>query len=234
MSAFVISNLRFILYISILFVLSCQDPKHGNGSLTEESPIDLGQTEQIEIPEVDGNRGTWQKPDKVLEMLGDLKEKTIADIGAGIGYFSIKLLVKAEKVIAIDIDPEMIQILNGIKGLNNKFEDRLDVRLATPTDPQLKPKEVDIILIVNTISYIQPRVEYLKNLKDKLKEGGSIVIVDFKTKKFPDYIKEAPEYADRVYLHVVEEQLEEAGYKISNSDDTSLEFQYMVVASPEE
>jgi len=223
---------RFILYISILFILSCQDPKHGNGSLIEQTPVDTPQSEQIDIPEVDHNRGTWQKPDKVLKMLGDLKTKTIADIGAGIGYFSIKLLVKAEKVIAIDIDPEMIQILNGIKGLNNKFEDRLDVRLATPSDPQLQENEVDIILIVNTISYIQPRVDYLKNLKNKLKEGGSIVIVDFKTKKFPDYITEAPEYSDRVYLHVIEEQLEEAGFDIYNSDDTSLEFQYMVVATP--
>ena len=50
------------------------------------------------------SRQVWQKPNLVIELLGDLQDKTIADIGAGVGYFSFRLAEKANRVIAIEID----------------------------------------------------------------------------------------------------------------------------------
>jgi len=196
-------------------------------------------TEPIEItqqPAVNGSnkskdeRMSWQKPEQVIQSLGNLEDKVVADIGAGIGYFAFKLIPKSKKVIAIDIDPETTQILEAFKStLRDDLKERFDVRLATANDPKLNDEEVDILFIVNTIAFLTPRVEYLRNIKNALKEGGRIFIVDFKTKKMPEYVH-APSYDQRLYMHILEEQLEAAGYSNISTDDTSLEYQYMVTA----
>jgi predicted RNA methylase len=51
----------------------------------------------------------WQKPDLVIQQLGDVNGKTVADLGAGTGYFSRRIAYKGARVIAIDIDPQAIQ-----------------------------------------------------------------------------------------------------------------------------
>lgn len=50
------------------------------------------------------DRVIWQKPEMVMELLGDMKDKVVADIGAGTGFFTFRLLQQAKKVIAVDID----------------------------------------------------------------------------------------------------------------------------------
>jgi len=182
-----------------------------------------------------GDRGYWQKPDLIIDKLGNLKGKTIADIGAGRGYFSFEIANRnVEKVIAIDIDVDKINFLNFLREGKieryKEFENKFEVRLATETDPKLNENEVDIILIVNTIVFINDRVEYLQNLRKTLKPGGKLVVVDFKTKKIPDFVN-APEYDNREYLHVIEEQIEASGFAQFESDDTSLDFQYIIVAT---
>ena len=51
----------------------------------------------------DPTRAQWQKPDEVIASLGPLDGKTVADIGAGTGYFAFPIAKKAAKVMAIDI-----------------------------------------------------------------------------------------------------------------------------------
>jgi ubiquinone/menaquinone biosynthesis C-methylase UbiE len=179
-------------------------------------------------------RSDWQKPQFIINQMGDLTGKTIADIGSGaLGYFTFKLIgqTSAEKVIAIDVDEEAITTLKQLKSnLSESHQARLEVRLAKPNDPKISKNEIDIALIVNTVSYIQNRINYFKELKSKLKEGGSIIIVDFKTKRIPEYV-EAPLYKERVYLDIIEEQLYTAGFTSVEVDDTSLEYQYTLTAT---
>ncbi len=217
----------FALIITSLHLVSCKTETRPQESPKTEESIPVATA--TEEPKDD--RFTWQKPELVIQKLGDISDKTIADLGAGIGYFSFKLLPKAEKIIAIDIDKEAVQILNGFKNsLDQNLKDKLDVRLATTTSPGLNPKEVDIIFIVNTITYIDNRAAYLQNLKQYLKEGGSIFIVDYKTKRIPEFT-EAPTMTSRVYMHVLEDELEAAGYSSISTDDTTLDYQYITVAS---
>jgi len=180
------------------------------------------------------DRSDWQKPQFIINQMGDLTGKTIADIGSGaLGYFVFKLIgqTSAEKVIAVDVDKDAIQTLKQLKSnLSDSQQKRLDVRLAKPNDPNIASNEVDIFLIVNTVSYIQNRVKYFQDLKSNLKEGGRIIIVDFKTKRIPDYV-EAPKYDERVYLNIIEEELYLAGFKNVEVDDTNLEYQYRLIAS---
>ena len=198
----------------------------------EDEVIDSKPNEKQEL--YGDERSDWQKPQFIINQMGDLKGKTIADIGSGaLGYFTFKLIgqTSAEKVIAIDVDKEAITTLNQLKSnLSKSQQVRIEVRLAKSNDPQINKQEVDIALIVNTVSYIHNRINYFKELKSKLKDGGSIIIVDFKTKRIPEYV-EAPSYNERVYLDVIEEQLYTAGFKSVEVDDTSLEYQYRLTAT---
>lgn len=69
----------------------------------------------------------WQKPDLVLNTLGNLENKVVADIGAGTGYFSFRLAMRAKKVIAIDIDKDVLDTIG-----------QYTARLPEPLDSGLK------------------------------------------------------------------------------------------------
>ncbi len=173
------------------------------------------------------DRVIWQKPDMVLNLLGGLDGKAVADIGAGTGFFTLRMAQKARKVIAIDIDPRFINYLDSIKMLElpEQFQSRIETRLGKPDDPQLKTGEVDLVVIVNTFMYIRDQVAYLKILRNALTPGGKILIVDFKRKRTPV----GPPNDIRVPIHVVEEALYEAGYKNVLANDTALDYQYILV-----
>jgi SAM-dependent methyltransferase len=169
-------------------------------------------------------REVWQKPEIVLNLFDNLNDKTVADIGAGSGFFTFRLAEKTKKVIAVEIDQEIVDTLKKIIPL--ALRNKVEVRLATPNDPLLEEEEVDAVLIVNTYIYLDNRVEYLKNLWKGMKVGGKLVISDFKKKQ----TEVGPDIAIRVPLHEVEAELEEAGFQLINSDDTSLDYQYIVLA----
>ena len=173
-------------------------------------------------------RAIWQKPGLVIEKLGDISDKVIADIGAGTGYFSFKLALKAKKVIAVEIEQGLLDYIDSTKVMlpENK-RSRIETRLATPDDPNLKAEEVDIILIINTIAYIKDLPEYLQTLKKCLKKDGKIMIIDYKMKRLPI---NSPPKSERVYLDHLEDVLIDAGYKLLKVDDTSLDYQYIIKA----
>ena len=177
------------------------------------------------------NRMIWQKPELVLDRMGDIKNKVVADIGAGTGFFAFRLTPMAKKVIAIDINQNLINVIDSIRTveLSDADQNKLETRLADPDDPHLGPNEADVVLLVNTYLYLANRVEYLKNLKKGIAPGGKIIIVDVKRQRLPQG-EFLPPQAIRVPQHLVEEELEQAGFQLLSSDDTSLIHQYMVVA----
>jgi 2-polyprenyl-3-methyl-5-hydroxy-6-metoxy-1,4-benzoquinol methylase len=173
-------------------------------------------------------RAIWQKPGLVIEKLGDVSNKVIADIGAGTGYFSLKLAPKSSKVIAIEIDTQLIRKIDSLKQyLPVDVRNNLETRLTQPDYPNLKDGEADIVLIINTIAYLPDTENYIKTLKKGLKKGGRIMIIDYKMKKLPI---NAPPKTERIYLDVLEDMLIKSGYSLIQSDDTSLEYQYIIIA----
>jgi SAM-dependent methyltransferase len=174
------------------------------------------------------NRVIWQKPEVVINLLGDIGDKTIADIGAGSGFFALRLAPLAKKVIAIDIEPRFVNYLDSIRQveLAPEVAQRLEPRLAEAKDARLKPEEVDIVLIVNTYMYIDNRVAYLKKLSNGIRPNGKILIIDFKKKRS----SLGPKMDIRVPQFQVEEELESAGFQILQSNDTALDYQYIILA----
>ena len=223
------NSLILILLTSLAFMTSCKKKK--------VSPIvestDVISTPQIEKADIleqvdDVGRIVWQKPEEVVRLLGDISDKTIADIGAGSGYFTFRFALKAKKVIAIDIDPTMIKLMETFKQqLPKEIQNKIETRLALPNDPRIEDAETDIVVIINTIGYIENRVDYLKTLHKGLSENGQIFILDFKTKAIPI---EAPSMEYRVPLGVLEADLIKSGFSIDLSDDRTLDYQYILKA----
>lgn len=227
----------FFLFLS-LSLLSCQGEKPSEAPTETPAPntphqndkSDLFKSNSQGITEdyINTNRVIWQKPNMIIELLGDLENKTVADIGAGTGFFTLRLTPRAKKVIAIDVDRRFIDYLDSVKvfELPENIQSRLETRLVPPTDPQLAPEEVDAILIVNTYMYIKDRVDYLAKLSRSITPGGKLLIVDFKKKRTPI----GPPSNIRIPVFQVEQELYDAGYTDIVINDTALDYQYMILA----
>ncbi len=172
----------------------------------------------------DPARAEWQKPDWVIEQLGDLSGKTVADIGSGTGYFAFRIARKAKKVIAIDIDE---RFLNYIKEKNDSLHLPIETRLVPPDDPQLAPGEADIVIIVDTYHHIGNRPVYFANVRKKLKPGGFLMVLDFKKKEMPV----GPPVKMKIDVKTVVQELIKAGFETFKVDDKTLPYQYLIIAS---
>ncbi|HRD81691.1 MAG TPA: methyltransferase [Saprospiraceae bacterium] len=227
------ASVAALLFFTLIILSGCRQesapalppPSADNTEQAAESPA---RKPGIAEDYLNTNRVIWQKPDLVLQQLGDLKDKTVADIGAGTGFFSLRMATVAQKVVAIDIDPRFVSHLDSLKKLElpADIQSRLETRLAKPNDPNLRPGEADVIVIVNTYMYIKDRVGYLRNLKNGLSDGGRLLIVDFKKKRMPL----GPPQDIRVPLFQAEDELYEAGYRDIATNDTSLDYQYIITA----
>jgi SAM-dependent methyltransferase len=207
--------------------------KEKSGSATTVSePVTLpstgeGNFESLVADFESKDRGIWQKPELVISYLGDLKGKTVADIGAGTGYFTFRLVPKAKKVIGIDIDLRFINLMDSIKvRLPETYQDRFESRLAKYDDPLLKPEEADKVMIVNTYAYIENRVQYLKTLNKGMAPGGELLIIDFKRNNLPI----GPPDEFKVSSSQVEQELKAAGFLVIKVDKEVLDYQYIILA----
>ncbi len=243
---------KFLLGVVLLTIFSCDSNYDKNRSLfatisddsasltstTLDSSANLNRTKllnEIVNSEEDiyasKNRDLWQQPQTIINYLGDLTDKTLADIGAGPnGYFTFTIATRTnvKKIIAIDIDKDALKYIDDYKlKLNQEQKNKIETRLVSPTDPQLKNEEVDFILVSNTLTYIDDKLSYLKKLRNGLSQNGKILIIDSKMKKLP---KIFPSRKYRMPLYKMEELIEEAGFTHILSDDLVLNYQYIVLA----
>ena len=205
-----------LLYCT-LFLFACDGSKQQKSDLDKNKPT-------VSESYSNTQRFLWQRPEMVLQMFGDLSNKTVADIGAGYGFFTFRLAEKSDKVIAIDISEDVEDYL--AKNTPNELKEKVEVRLVSPSSPRLKSEEVDAVLMVNTYMYLDDRVDYLKKVRLGLATKGKILINDFKKKQ----TSVGPPYPSRIPLYRVEEELKRAGFSVVQTDDTSLEYQYLVLA----
>ena len=128
-------------------------------------------------------RAAWQKPDEVVAKLGLSPSSVACEIGAGPGYFSLRMAKVAAHVFAVEAHPKMLEILReriAAAGVAN-----VTPVLALEADPLLPAACVDLALIVNTFHHFPDGVAYLKRLAKSLRPGGRIVNVDFHDGELP-------------------------------------------------
>lgn len=181
-------------------------------------PKDLG---LLEGPD----RDAWQRPDQIMDALGIGDGSVVADLGAGAGWFTIRLARRVGPngvVYAEDVQRQMIQSIEQ----RVQREGLANVRtvLGTALDPRLPDGSLDAVLIVDTYHEMEQPVALLKNLARDLKPDGRIGIVDFTREGGGP----GPDMAERVDPERIIRDATAAGLAL-RSRETFLRFQYMLV-----
>ena len=186
-------------------------------------PEDLG---MLEGPD----RDAWQQPERVMDALAIADGATVADLGAGGGWFTVRLAHRVGpngRVYAEDIQPQMIESISRRvtrEGLANVL-----TILGTPSDPKLPPA-LDAVLIVDTYPEIADPVTLLRNVASSLGTNGRLGIVNYKL----DGGGPGPPLAERVEPGTVIDDATRAGLRLLTQGDF-LRYQYLlvfVVATP--
>src|SRR5688572_13346772 len=143
-----------------------------------------------------------------MDSMGIADGSVVADIGAGSGWFTIRLARRVGPqglVYAEDVQKEMI---NAIKRRVSR-EGLTNVRawLGQKNDPKLPAASIDAVLIVDAYHEIENRVAVLRNLARSLKPQGRIGVVDFRL----DGTGPGPSIEERVSPDVVVKDATEAG-----------------------
>ena len=124
-------------------------------------------------------RDAWQKPEEILDALHLQRTSLVADIGAGTGYFSVRIAkrIPEGKIFAADIEPDMVRYL----GERARREHLINlVPVQASADAVNLPEPVDVALVVDTYHHIGNRTQYFAKLKSSLRPGGRLVIIDFR------------------------------------------------------
>jgi SAM-dependent methyltransferase len=123
-------------------------------------------------------RDLWQKPEQVLDLLGNLEGKTVADIGCGLGYFTQPLARRvgpAGTVLAVDIQAGLLEEMMLL--MPEELRPRVQPILANPQKPGL-PREVDLIVLIQVLAEVPDQLSFLAALVAELRSGGQLLIID--------------------------------------------------------
>jgi SAM-dependent methyltransferase len=182
-------------------------------------PQDLG---LLEAPD----RDEWQRPQQILDAMGIADAAVVADIGAGSGWFTVRLARRVGpngRVYAQDVQPEMLAAITR----RVQREGLANVRpvLGRGSDPHLPAGvALDGVLVVGVVHEIEERVALFRNLGRALKPGGRLGVVDFR----PGDSGPGPDAADRVAASIIEGEAGQAGLRLLRAE-TFLPFQYFLI-----
>jgi len=166
-----------------------------------------------------------EQPEAMLDALKIPPGATVADVGAGVGYHSIRLARRVGPkgtVLAADVQPEMIRMLKdnareaGVKNIRPV--------LCTQADTKLPDGKVDLILMVDVYHECTEPDVVLQGMRKALKPGGRLVLVEFRGED-PD-VPIRPEH--KMTLAQVRKEVEPQGFAFKESLEF-LPWQHVVI-----
>ncbi|WP_080058159.1 class I SAM-dependent methyltransferase [Spirosoma aerolatum] len=178
-----------------------------------------------EIAQVMGHLGAaWlERPEREQEERTDLLLKSlelkptdvVADIGAGTGFFTFQMAPKLPngKVIAVDIQPEMIAYLN--QGKDKRKLTNVEPVLGTESDPKLKPSSIDLAILIDAYHEFSFPREMISHIATALKPGGRLVLVEYRAEDPAVPIKEL----HKLSIAQATKEMKAAGLRLLKSDD---------------
>jgi ubiquinone/menaquinone biosynthesis C-methylase UbiE len=169
----------------------------------------------------DPERDRWQRPREVITALGLAPDAAVADIGAGTGYFTVRLarMTPRGRIYAVDIEPDMVKYVT--ERAQHENLPNVTAVLAKADDSML-PAPVDLVLVVDTYHHIGGREAYFRRLGRHLKPDGAVAIIDFKADS-----PIGPPTAERLAAGTVKKEMAHAGYELVSEQD--LPNQYFLI-----
>ena len=220
----------FLLLVGCSRTADCRSPAQSEAAPGEylgrklAPPMGYEAADWLERPD----REATEKPDHVLDVLSLREGDTVADVGAGSGYFTERLAKRVGpkgRVIATDLQPEMLAMVREkirAKGLSN-----VETILASESNANLPPDAVDLVLMVDVYHELPQPAATLAQIKVALRKGGRLALVEYRAEDPTVAIKEE----HKMTLLQIRRELETSGFTIGSVDE-SLPTQRVVIASP--
>jgi predicted methyltransferase len=158
-------------------------------------------------------RDQWERPAEVLDKLHVEAGSSVADVGAGEGYFTVKMAERvgpAGKVYAEDVDP--VAVANLRKLAQDRGLKQVEVIEGSANDPKLPEAKLDAILVVNAYHEFRRHDAMLAAFRKALKPGGLLGIVDKAAERDASQPRESYERQHRLPESFVKEDLERDGF----------------------
>ena len=175
----------------------------------------------LERPE----REDEEQPSKAIRALGIKPGEVVADVGAGSGYYTVRLAKQVGpigRVFATDIQPEMLSLLK--KRLSRERLDNVELVLATEVNPRLPEGQIDLILMVDVYHELARPQQVLRKLRAALKPDGRLVLIEFRKESSWVPIREE----HKMSVKEARMELEAEGYRFDRVIDV-LPWQHILV-----
>lgn len=175
----------------------------------------------LERPE----RESEERPQLLIDALEIEPGQTIADLGAGSGYYSFRiapLVGERGRVLAIDVEPRMLRIVSDRAkrtGVTN-----ITTVLGTPSDPNLEPNSVDLLFMVDVYHELEFPFEAMTQVREALKPGGRVALVEYRAEDPAVMIKPVHKMTERQVIR----ELTAAGFRHQKTVRT-LPLQHLVL-----
>jgi ubiquinone/menaquinone biosynthesis C-methylase UbiE len=173
-------------------------------------------------------RVSEEQPERALAAIGVDPGHVVADVGAGSGYYTVRLARRVGPggtVYATDIQPEMLALL--AKRVKRERLDNVVPVLATSTDPKLPDAALDLVLMVDVYHELSQPQETLRRLKRTLRPRGRLVLIEFR--KEDPRVPIRPEH--KMSVDEARLELEAEGFRLVKVSEV-LPWQHILVFEP--
>jgi SAM-dependent methyltransferase len=232
-----------LVVLSLLLATSCRKqpapPKTEPPKPAEPAPIECPLAKQGKMPDhlrpfedvekyiaflERPERDSWQHPDLVVSALGLDGKETVADLGAGSGYFSFRFAAALPegKVVSSDVEPEMVRHMHHkamTAGMRN-----LQVVLGKADEPGLPPG-TDLVFMCDVLHHVPDRNAWLGKLVAQMPSGARLALIEFREGKLP----EGPPEHMKIPRGELIDSLTRAGLRLETEMSKLLPYQYFLV-----
>lgn len=211
---------------SLLLACSTGDPSETTTTAVPAPPAAEATTS---VPTTNtAERDSWQKPQEVFLLMGnDLRGKLIADLAAGDGYFTFKMIEVGANVLAISDDQRELDAIEARKKAMKLSDERLRTRLASKGDPGLAPEEVDACLLVHSYVRIPDKKAYLTKVFQGTRHPRALFILEWLNTETPM----GPPMTDRISSERIMDDIGLAGYTDVGAYSAKIPHQAFIFAS---
>ena len=205
-----VTSIHVLLWVTLIFAtapgLSAQSAAQPPAQHRATSTPYSGDLSIFETPE----REQRLHINGVMDALSITRGKTVADIGAGSGWFTVRAaqrVTAAGMVYAVDINPQAIEYID--KRVQKAKLNNVKTILNKPDDPGLPPDSIDAVLLLKTYHEVADPVVLLRNLRSSLKPGARVGIID----------RDGNGTDHGIHKEIVLREADQAGYRLLKEHD---------------